>query len=224
VKAMSGMRGLSLPVALAALALVAQVTAAAPVIVEPPPRQAKFWWGTDTRNGAGVVMMEQKVLFEIRRPAGGYNTSERAEIVAGRLARMYAYLRTHDIRAGKMNNEIVVLAYAPRTRHGRLVRDPQLIVTVDQLTATDLRRTRWLLAHWWRDLFRDYMLIDTGNAPVHAAPAEPLLRDYARAKREHQGDEAEAAGAMGEEATTRLRALYEAPPATYEPAAPDIPK
>jgi hypothetical protein len=214
----------NLPHTIAAMATITLSTAAAaPVIVEPAPYRAKFWWGTDTRNGAGVVMMERKVLFEIRRAAGGYDTAERAEIVAGRLERLYPRLSPGDVRAGKMNNEIVVLAYAPRTHHRHGARDPQLIVTVDALTARDLGRTRWLLAHWWRDLFRDYMLIDRGRSPVYAAPAEPLVGDYARERLEG-ASEAEAADALGEDRTKRLRSLYEAPPAAYAPTAPDIPR
>jgi len=207
-----------------ALVAHAQVIVADRYRVSVPRRDAKFWWGTDTRNGAGVVLMDEKVLFEIRRPAGGYNTSERAEIVAGRLERMYPRMQPEALHAGKLNSEIVVLSDLSRSGDYSAPRDSDLIVTVDNRTAADLGKSRWLLAHWWRDLFRDYMLVDRGQTPRYVAPAEPLMGDYSRAKKAHAGDEGKATAALGARAKDRLRRLYEAPAPAYQPAAPDIPR
>ncbi len=190
----------------------------------PPPQGKKFTWGRDRRNDAGVVIMQGKILFEIRRPAGGFTTTERAEIVAGRLNRLYPRLDPQDVRVGRMNNEIVVKARAPRIHpdgYSSQVRDDFLLVTCDPRTAKDLGRTRWLLAHWWRDVFRDYMLIDRGQAPAYVGEYVPTIRRYQRA-RARLGDETAAMDSLEAPEREELRSLYKAPAAQYAPAEADI--
>jgi hypothetical protein len=182
-----------------------------------------FDWDEDASNGGGLVRMDGKILFEIREPAGGWQPVERAEIVAGRLERLYPWIKPDKVRVGKMNNETVVEVIAPKSgSRGQM--GHYLIVTVDEATARDLGKTKWLLAHWWRDLFRDYVRIAQGRKPTATYRFSRAVRQYWDASQQTDYDGRRALEAMPAPAAAELEHQYKAVPGAYAPAAPDIPQ
>lgn len=191
-----------------------------------PADRPQFDWEQDQATGGGLVTMDGNVLFEIREPAGGWQPIERAEIVAGRLERLYPWIKPGNVRVGRMNHETVVellapKAGAPRGRPAQLGRF--LIVTVDEATAKELRKTKWLLAHWWRDLFRDYIRIAHGRKPSVTYRFSGAVRQYWDANVNTGFQGGKALEAMPRASRRALKRQYRNVPAAYAPAAPDIP-
>jgi len=187
--------------------------------------QPQFDWERDRATGGGLVTMDGKILFEIREPAGGWQPIERAEIIAGRLDRLYPWIKPGSVRVGRMNHETVVellapKATAPRSRPAQL--GHFLIVTVDEATAKELGKTKWLLAHWWRDLFRDYIRIAHGRKPSVTYRFSRAVRRYwdANVNTGFRGEKA--LEAMPPTSRRALKQQYRNVPAAYAPAAPDI--
>lgn len=186
-----------------------------------------FGWKRDRKTDGGVVTMDEKTLFEIREPAGGWTPIQRAELVAGRLNRLYPWTKADNVHVGKMNNETVVELIAPKgglRGDGGTAMGEFLIVTVDEATARDLGKTKWLLAHWWRDLFRDYVYIAQGHKPMVTHRFSSAVRQYWDANEKTGFDGERALEAMPAPAAAAVREQYKSVPGVYAPAAPDIPQ
>ncbi len=86
----------------------------------------------------GEILIGEQVVLRLREPAGGYTPSQRADIVAARLASLMSQGYTwQDINVGRQGGEAVLLL------------GTNLLVTVDERHAAVNRTTPTALAYTW---------------------------------------------------------------------------
>ncbi|MCA1595017.1 MAG: hypothetical protein LC772_01100 [Chloroflexi bacterium] len=113
--------------------------------------------------------------------------------------------------AARLNDCYVNDLKLPRTvtnmRQGNLIGDPNkteyvffgylhpngrdtadIIATVDPATAAHYKVSPLKLACWWRDILRDWLLIDQGQPPRYTVQYTPLLMDFYKNLQSGQGD------------------------------------
>ncbi len=107
-------------------------------------------WATVTRMSI--------TLFGIPTDAGGYTRDERAEIIANErldpLLGSGVLSNPNNITVGRMNNEVTILCKNPKNGGG--LPNPTLILTIDSNFSRYLKKNKWDIAYYWRDLLRKW--------------------------------------------------------------------
>jgi hypothetical protein len=203
----------------------------APLVRTQPP----FTVRADS-NGFSVLDSGVRILT-INTNSAGFTAKKRAQIVAERLNDILMNDLPKPDRSvegffqGDLNGaQIVGFGYLTGHRNVKNA-TADLIVTVDAGSARlDGGRTPRVLACWWRDIFRDWLLMNMGKAPAYTTRYTPVLKDfYASLQEQGGGTEIHRfAAALSHLADVdyrefnSLRTLYSAAPANYVPNPDDI--
>ncbi len=147
-------------------------------------------------------------LFGIPVGAGGLTKDERAEIIANQrldlLLNQGVLSNPGNITVGMMNNEVVILCNNPK--HAGGLPNPTLILTLDSNFSKYLKKNKWDIAYYWRDLIRKWSaagVIRDGSG--EASQTDPAGRPLDRENSWHmvpKGYAAQYAGTQGEGGNT----------------------
>jgi hypothetical protein len=146
---------------------------------EEPTRSEHFTTDRQVVNDHtwAIVKVGKKVIFGIPSDAGGYSRDERAQIVAEqRLGRLYGKVALDDranYRVRKEKGQVAICVANPKNVAN--LGNPALLLTIDRDFEKVLKRDRWDIAYYWRD-----MLI--GRPGVKTALASPAKNGGARGK------------------------------------------
>lgn len=143
-------------------------------------------------GGRSLVTLGDSIGLFWVTAAANQTPAERAEVVAGRLNKLYhshcpacgaLKLEPAGIQVGRYKkgdiSEIVVF-YAHK-HDQQLVSMPELLATVDKKVADEIEATPPFVASHWRNLLRDVVQMSRGRAPVHSSLGDQLKGEFQQA-------------------------------------------
>ncbi len=138
----------------------------------------------DPQDPATVTNFGVPIITELV-PYGKNSAEVRAKRIADRLndcflndltpPRTVENMRQGILRGDSSGTKYVFFGYL---HQGGNHDTADIVATVDPVTAARCKVSPVVLACWWRDVLRDWLLIDHGQAPQYTVAYTPVLKDF----------------------------------------------
>ena len=150
----------------------------------PPPPAAVGPFATDSQDPTIVTNFGVPLLTQLV-PYGKNSPAVRAKRIADRMndcflndlkpPRTVKNMRQGYLRSDTSGTEYVFFGYL---HQGGNHDTADIVATVDPVTAAHCKVSPVVLACWWRDVLRDWLLIDHGQAPQFTVAYTPVMKDF----------------------------------------------